>query len=142
MEIFIGVWGVSGLLTLLLSSGTTRFYIGMQFGMLAFMLGPLGLPIALLSFRQHEKKRQSREDRYSSYTAPSPRRKSYIERTPSQTQVSVDAVALRANRLDALRERQRKRTTLPFRSYTKENVDWYRAHSSRKRSRPSYTDSR
>ena len=49
MEIVAIIWVICGLASLLVSQGVTSLYLGMTFGLLAFLLGPFALLIALLS---------------------------------------------------------------------------------------------
>ncbi len=49
MEALVIIWIVCGVLALVIGKGSTRFYLGMGFGLLAFALGPIALLIALVS---------------------------------------------------------------------------------------------
>ena len=49
MEVVIIIWVICGVAALVIGQGSTRFYLGMTFGLMAFLLGPFALLMALAS---------------------------------------------------------------------------------------------
>ncbi len=49
MEALLIIWIVCGIAALFIGQGSARFYLGMTFGLPAFLLGPFALFIALFS---------------------------------------------------------------------------------------------